>query len=181
MSMASDAKEVAILQMMNGFPSSSRIKDENVEAYLVAVEDVSPDAVRRSCAQFLSGKVPDHSNAFMPTAAELSANARAWDAAIGQLTADRELARLGTKIENGLLEMDFGHGMVDMRGLSTAEQDVIINNNGMIGGAMDRGHLVGGKNAALMSLEEKRAALRALPAPESDKTVPMPKLQRMTK
>jgi hypothetical protein len=168
--------------MMHGFPSSQgHITEHTLGAYMLAVENASAEAVKRSCGQFLSGLVPDRNNGFLPTAAELSANARAWDAAIAQVTADRELARLGTKIENGLLEMDFGHGMVDMRGLSTAEQDAIINNNGMIGGTMDRGHLVGAKNAALMDLETKRDALRALPAPESDKTVPMPKLQRMTK
>lgn len=174
----SKAKKVAIVSMMHGFPSSqAHITDGTLGAYVLAVADVSLEAVKRSCGQFLSGLVPDRNNGFLPTAAELSANARAWDAAIAQVTADHELARLGTKIENGLLEMDFGHGVVDMRGLSTAEQDAIINNNGMIGGTMDRGHLVGAKNAALMSLDEKRTALRALPAPNGG--FPIPQLRTM--
>lgn len=57
---------------------------------------------------------------------------------------------------NGLIEMDWGHGRVDLRGLTNDEQDAIIRNHGMIGIGENA------KDAALMSLEEKLAALRDL-------------------
>ncbi len=172
------AKKAAILSMMHGFPSSQgHITEGTLGAYMLAVSDASAEAVKRSCGQFLAGKVPDRNNGFLPTAAELSANARAWDAAIAQVTADQELAKLNKPIENGLIQMDFGHGMVDMRGLTTAEQDAIINANGMIGGKMVDGKLVGGKNAALLSLEDKRAVLRGLAAP--DQPFQIPKLRKV--
>ena len=91
--MQTKAKKAEILMLMHGFPSSqSQITAAVVDAYLAAVENCSPDAVKRSCAQFLAGKVADHNNSFLPTAAELSANARQWDNAIAQVTADRALA-----------------------------------------------------------------------------------------
>ncbi len=68
---------------------------------------------------------------------------------------------------NGLISMDFGHGSVDMRGLTTAEQETIRRNNGKIGA----------KNAALLSLEDKRAALRGLAAP--DQPFQIPKLRKI--
>lgn len=136
---------------------------------MLAVADASADAVKRSCGQFLAGRVDGHNNSFLPTAAELSANARAWDRAIAQVTADQELAKLNKPIETGILTMDFGHGSVDMRGLTTDEQDVIIRSNGKLGG----------RNAAFMSLEEKLAALNqeALPSPGAQ--IPIPKLRRV--
>lgn len=171
------AKKAAILSLMHGFPSSQgQITEHTLGAYMLAVADTSADAVKRSCGQFLAGKVDGHNNSFLPTAAELSANARAWDSAIAQVTADQELAKLGVPIDNGLLQMDFGHGNVDLRGLTVAEQDTIIRNNGKIGGTMVNGKLIGAQNAALLTLDQKRAALKGLPKPEA---VPIPKLRKV--
>lgn len=79
--------------MLNGFPSSSKVTDANVDAYLAAVDDVGVDAVQRSCKQFVSGKVEGRNNAFVPTAAELSANARAWQEAIAYVITQQELRK----------------------------------------------------------------------------------------
>lgn len=91
MSMDSDAKEAAIIQMMSGFPSSSKITDAMVDAYLAAVDDIGAEAVQRSCTQFAKGLVENRNNAFMPTAAELAANARLWQDAIATVDANRAL------------------------------------------------------------------------------------------
>ncbi len=73
------------------------------------------------------------------------------------------------KLYNGMISMDFGHGRIDMRGLTTAEQDAII----------DAGGIIAGKNAALMSIEEKRAALKQIAAPETAKRIVKPTVRKM--
>lgn len=65
--------------------------------------------------------------------------------------------------------MDWGRGRVDMRGLTTEEQDQII----------DAGGMIGKQNAATLNLEEKRAALKGIEL-ENKSEAPKPRLQRMT-
>jgi hypothetical protein len=78
--------------LMHGYPSSQgQVSQGTIDAYLMAVSGCSLEAVKRSCQQFLSGNVESHNNSFMPTAAELAANARQWDQAIAKVTADREI------------------------------------------------------------------------------------------
>jgi len=80
--------------MMHGFPSSQdRITAEVLASYMASVDGISADAVTRSCGQFLAGKVEGRNNSFLPSAAELSANARAWDEAIASVTAAAELRK----------------------------------------------------------------------------------------
>lgn len=71
-------------------------------------------------------------------------------------------------LHNGLIQMDFGHGMVDMRGLTTEEQDQIRRQHGLT---------ADGKNMALMSLDEKRASLKLIEGPKAKRITP--KIQRM--
>lgn len=94
MTMDLDGKEAAILKMLGFFGSqAARMSDEEISNYLDAVEDVSLDAVERSCRQFREGRV-ERNNSFVPTPVELAINARQWDYAIATVTADRELAKL---------------------------------------------------------------------------------------
>ncbi len=79
MSMESDAKEAAILQMMTGYGSSSKISDATIDAYLAAVSNLSVEAVVAACGRFLRGEVEERSHAFMPSAAEVAAQARMLD------------------------------------------------------------------------------------------------------
>jgi hypothetical protein len=123
--------------MMHGFPSSQdRITAEVLASYMAAVETVSADAVGRSCQQFLAGKVEGRNNAFMPSAAELAANARAWDEAIATVTANQELRKLnpvkivkiGAPIEPplesaGLIKIDIGGVMTDVSTWTLAEKE----------------------------------------------------------
>lgn len=151
------------MKLIEGYPSlAGRATRGLIDAYVDASEHCDISALNQACKRFARGEVPGQNTAYAPTAAEVASQAAMLDEHRKQTV---------VQLYNGLLDMDFGHGSVDMRGLTTPEQEMIRRNNGKING----------KNAALMSLDEKRTALRALPEPESDKTVPMPKLQRMTK
>ncbi len=91
MYMDSDGKRAAILGLLMGYPSSSRLSDAQVETYCSSFEDRSLDAVRRMCQQFEDGDVLGHDNAFIPTVPEMRAKAREWDEAIAAVTAAREI------------------------------------------------------------------------------------------
>lgn len=80
--------------MLKAWSSGSRITDELLNSYLDAVEDVSAEAVGRSCEQFRKGLVDGHNTEFAPAPASLAKNARAWDAAIASITSSRELAKI---------------------------------------------------------------------------------------
>jgi hypothetical protein len=132
---------VQIVKLMRGFPSSqSQITEGNVDAYLDAVMDCSLDAVTRSVTQFLSGKVDGRNNGFLPTAPELSANARQWDYALSMVSADRHVEKLVSYpmgalpppplVPLGPIKIDFGEGMIDMTGMNAAEKAVIMESKG---------------------------------------------------
>jgi hypothetical protein len=128
--------------------------------YVSAVEDCGADAVALVCKRISSGQAGLNSS-FPPTPADIAERAALLDAG----------SKPQPLLHNGIIEMDFGHGRVDMRGLKTEEQDEIIRLNGKT---------PDGRNFALLSLAEKRAALdpKALPAPNR---VPVPCIQRMNK
>lgn len=132
-----------------------------------ATESVSLEALGRSVEQFASGKV-DRNNAFPPSSAELAENARAWADAL-----HKRAALDGPKLHNGLLNVDFGRGSIDMRGLTNDEQDKIMS----LGGVAPNGESFAG-----MALEHIKAALNQgdLAAVEGGKTFAMPKLGRMS-
>lgn len=157
------AKKAAILSLMHGFPSSQgQITEHTLGAYMLAVADASADAVKRSCGQFLAGKVDGHNNSFLPTAAELSANARAWDSAIARVTADQELAKIGRTVSYPIGTLPppplepLGPIKIEINGVPT--------------------------NVEHLTYAEKMEAIRtgqlpdALPAPER---IPVPRLRNM--
>jgi len=94
MTMDSDGKRAAVLKMLSGYHSSSRLTESQINAYHQAMEGRSLDAVRRACQQFFDGNVTGHDNAFLPTVPELAAKAREWDEAISSITTDRVLEQL---------------------------------------------------------------------------------------
>lgn len=153
----SKAKRLKVLDTLEGYHSLIGKDLTGLTNALVRAADPYPlDTVLEACKRMAQVCK------FPPTPADMTEWCEHFNAAMHPKVVE---------LYNGLISMDFGHGSVDMRGLTTPEQEMIRRNNGRIGG----------KNAALMDLETKRTALRALPAPESDKTVPMPRLQRMTK
>lgn len=94
MSMESDAKEAAIIKLLKAWRFGERVSDEQIDAYLEAVEDVSAEAVQRSCEQFRKGRVEGHNTEFVPQPATLAKNARQWDEAIAYITSSREMRKL---------------------------------------------------------------------------------------
>lgn len=117
---------------------ASRFTEDNLRAYLRAVEPYDLQHVAQASREFAEGMIPRERFGF-PDAAEFSTRVR--------LLAARAAPK--PVLHNGLLAMDFDHGTVDMRGLTEAEQDIIIKANGMIDG----------RNAALLPRAELHAAL----------------------
>lgn len=69
--------------MMRAYPSSqSSITAGTVDAYLMAVEDVSLEALARGCKAFIKGDVPGHNNSFAPSAPKLVEVCREFDRAL---------------------------------------------------------------------------------------------------
>lgn len=115
-----------------------------IEIYVSATAEFCLEAIQRSVEQFVTGKVERENRAFAPSTDEFSRNVRRWQEAI-DFRDDR-----GPPLHNGLLEMDWGQGMINMRGLTEAEQDKIIANKGC---GPD------GKSLAYMPTEAIRVAL----------------------
>jgi len=116
----------------------------HVETYCDATKDVSLEALTRSVEQFKSGRV-ERNNSFPPAAAEVAENARQWQRAL-----DSRASNSGPPLHNGLLEMDWGQGMVNLRGLTNAEQDQVIAAKGV---GPD------GRSLAYMPVEQIRVAI----------------------
>lgn len=105
------------------FPASSRADDLlAVKTYLTVLEPFSTEAVRRSVQQFITGKVPTHDGRFVPSAAELARNVDQWHTVLCQIEENRKALPLAS----GIMQVDFGHGPIDMSKLSLAEQDEVL-------------------------------------------------------
>lgn len=136
--------------LLGGFNSS--VTQATVSAYTDAVRAYSTEAVRAAYEDYRDQKVAGHDYRFPPTAPLFAGRARMHQNIFDRAAGVSD----GIKLYNGMLDMDFGNGRVDLRGLTAAEQDVIIANGGRLNG----------KNAALLTLDQKRAEIaRSLPAP----------------
>lgn len=158
------AREAVILGLFDGFPSSqTNITEGNLGAYVEATASVSLEALQRSMQQFVSGKV-ERNNAFVPSAPEFAENARAWEGALAKR------ASQSVELHTGLLNMDWGRGSIDMRGLTEAEQDAVIATKGVT---------ADGRSMSGLPIEAIREALGGVQI-EQSKRVVAPKLSRMT-
>jgi hypothetical protein len=160
------AKEALVLDLFDSWPTASP-SAENVRAYVQAVDAFSLEAVRRSVGQFQRGLV-ERNNAFVPAAPELAENCRQWEGAL-RTRAD---SLAGPVLHNGLLEVDYGAGKINLRGLTNAEQDLIMS----LGGKAPDGRSMAG-----LSLDQIRQALTQgdLAAVEGGKSFAIPKLGRV--
>lgn len=148
------AKQARILDLLDGYSPLIGKNLDGLTKALCTVADAYPgDVVQDACLR-LAGICK-----FPPTPADMKE------------ACDHFNAMLHPKVmylHNGLIEMDFGHGRIDMRGLTEKEQDRVIALGGVISG----------RNMALLSLDEKRAALNGLPAPDSPRIeAPSPRLR----
>ncbi len=126
---------------------ASKITARTVAPYIDAVSECSLEAIERACRAFGTGAVPD------------------WNPDYGPPVPVRlaMLARLleptkSVPLYGGLLEVDFGHGRIDLRGLKIEEQDAIMRQHGKT---------PDGRNYALLSLDEKRAAISGIEGPRT--------------
>lgn len=160
------AKEALILDLFDGY-LSAKPSAENLRRYLAAVEDLSVEAVARSVQQFQAGLVERDNRDFAPSAETFAHNAREWQRALERRDDS------GPELHNGLIECDWGHGRIDMRGLTNAEQDQII---------AAKGRAPDGRSLAYMPLVEIRAALMQtdLAQVEGGKSFALPRLGRMS-
>lgn len=142
----SKAKRAKVLDLLDGY--SSLIGKELTgltNALCVVADRYSGDVVMEACIRLaLTCKFP-------PTPADMSEACEAFN--------DMLHPKIIT-LYNGMIDMDFGHGRIDMQGLTEPEQDQIIRQHGL---THDK------RNFALLSLAEKKAALHALPAPAPKK------------
>lgn len=129
-------------------------------AFVDAVDDCRVEAVAQACKRIAQGRAPGVNSNFPPTPADVAISARLFE----ELAAARENE---IPLYTGIINADFGHGLVDMRGLTEAEQDKIYRLHGM---SPD------GRNLAFMPLEAKREALKA---PAISGSAPRPQLQKM--
>lgn len=106
--------------------------------YLGAVRDLSLEAVKMACKAFHDGTAPDFNpNYGAPTAPKLAQVARLFqDTRIPSPAAEQLIAyRIGEEPPEGyhpagLVEVDFGHRRIDMRGMDAAQQERIMASKG---------------------------------------------------
>ena len=152
------AKEAMIFGVLSGYLQIADKLTENVLAsYVEACSDVSVEAVRLTCQRIQRGRAGINTS-YPPTPADIASRAAAVD----------EMLKPQPRLHSGLLEMDWGRGRVDMRGLTIDEQDEIIRLGGLT---------ADGRNFALMTLDQKRDAInqKQLAAP-----VDLAPIQRVT-
>jgi hypothetical protein len=135
------AKAAAIYELLSGYwQLAEKLNDALLATYERAVEECDVESVALVCSRIASGQAGLNTS-FPPTPADIAERARLLD----------EGRKPSPELYNGLIEMDWGHGRVDMRGLTTEEQDVVIRAHGKLGEL----------NLALVSLDGKRAAIRS--------------------
>lgn len=162
------AKAAVILAMMErGWPTSDPTP-ALIEGMALACRDVRAAAVAEAAREFYTGSSAlERDHHWPPTGAELAARAAVWERAM------RAREAPATKLHTGIMDIDFGHGRIDMRGLTAEEQDRVISAHG---------ETPDGRSMAYLSLEEIRKVLAgdllAPPVPPVPRVVP--KVQRMT-
>lgn len=136
MSMILDAKEAAILTMLNRWGSqASRLTDKQLRTYLDAVEEMSLEAVEASCREFREGLV-ERNNEFMPIPVELTINTRRYDRIAADHDARREMGRIvsypiGAKPPEGFqplgpTKLEINGRMTDVSHLTFEEKEIAI-------------------------------------------------------
>lgn len=158
------AKETVLLSLYKLYRyldgKTEKALRELTREYLPPLDRFTSKATRQAYEAIRDGDVPE--------AVEWLPSVPRWVGLVK--TFDRAQRGPLVLLHNGLIDMDFGHGRIDMRGLTEKEQDRVIALGGVISG----------RNMALLSLDEKRASLNGLPAPDSPRIeAPSPRLRKM--
>lgn len=137
----SHAKRALILTMLEAFPSGAYTAGTPT-AYADTVEDCSGEAVGLACADFAAGRVPERDQRWAPTAAEFAERARLMDRAIARRDGtapaieETKVYRIGESppegyVPLGPIEADFGHGRLNLRGLTHAQKEEALRTQRM--------------------------------------------------
>lgn len=129
------AREALILSLLRGYPSlASSITRGVIDSYVSAVDGYSVTALRNACERYRTGDVEGYDRRWPPNAAELATMARMFD----------ELAKRDTErapklvvypiggepppghVPLGPIEVNFGHGRIDMRGLDHKTKEFVM-------------------------------------------------------
>lgn len=123
--------------MLEAFPSGT-ITEGTPAAYAGVVEGCSLEAVRLACDDFASGRIEGRDKRWVPSGAEFAERVRLMDVAIARrdgtaLPAEPlTVYRIGAEppagfVPLGPLEIDHGHGRIDMRRLSHADKEFVLD------------------------------------------------------
>ena len=126
---------------MNAFPASlSNITAGVIDAYVEATFDCDEDAITRSIEQYRSGRVEEHNGPVVPDAAAFARNVRMWVRALEFMAGEGKQERLISYPQGelppppaeplGPLQVDFGEGVIDLRGKSHTEKEAILSAKG---------------------------------------------------
>lgn len=153
--MADLTLDMMLVMLFEGFPSSaSQITDHTVDAYKLALHGVSFDAIRTACGRFLRGEV-ERNSTFIPSAAELTAEAKRIDA---EIEAKRRWADT-TFVEQG---SPLWHAIVEQRG---GRQMPSVDRGGVEGWYVQSAVLEAAK-PLLAKYEKVMRVLDAIPTPQ---------------
>lgn len=133
------AREAMILTLLRGYPSlASSISRGTIESYIIAVADYSSTALADACDRFRIGDVDGYDRRFPPNTAELATMARMYDTIekreAGVPAEKLKVYPIGAPVPDGYvplgpIEVDAGHGRIDMRGLSHADKEFVLQHH----------------------------------------------------
>lgn len=140
---ASDKREAVKLlkDLFSAFPSMAA-STEAAQVYLSVVADYRVESLKEAVRRFTRGDVPEHNGRFVPSTAELSRVVRDIDLKLRE----DELFRL----YGPSTWIDFGHGRIEERGLSSEQCDMIMKLHGV---------LPGGTSLARLTIEQRQKVL----------------------
>jgi len=155
MSKESQAKRAKILDVLEGYSSlMGRDLTGLTNSLARAAEPYPLDVVIDACRRLAQ---VCH---YPPTPADMTEQCEHFNAAMHPVV---------VPLYTGIINMDFGHGSIDMRGLTRQEQDKVI----------DAGGIIDGVNLARLPLEQKRTLIRTGQLAGGVK-IKIPRLQKMT-
>jgi hypothetical protein len=135
MTMESDAIESEVLRLMANFLFSAT--DTQIDAYIAALAIYSPKAVKQAVDRLIDGQV-QRNHEFMPKAPEVAIQARMFHEIEQRLNGEaaEKLVSypIGAPVPEGYvplgpLEVDAGHGKIDLRGLSHADKEFVLRHH----------------------------------------------------
>ena len=127
--------ERLILRLFASFPNlASTATVATRDAYAAAVSTFSVEAVKRACERFSTGDVEGVDRHYGPSAAELAAMARMFQQIKDRqdVPAERLISvPIGRPMPEGYvplgpIEVDFGHGRIDMRQLDHQAKEFVL-------------------------------------------------------